>query len=339
MINELLHAHRAFNKILRMLALGQEKEEMLEQLIDVTENIYSGRLTSIRLLNPKTNTLHCAHAPNLPEFYNQAIEGMSIGPTSASCGAAAYHKRNVITENINEHHNWEAFRSLTLKANLASCWSVPILSSKNKVLGTFATYSHKPARPTPFELEILEMAASVCAVTLEKHEIEQELLQSATYDFLTNVYNRRAFCEKLQLELNDYDKNDGLIALFYIDINDFKMINDQYGHIFGDLVLVETAKRLNQLSRHTDLVGRLGGDEFVLLSTFDHEDEFTHLYHRLLNHIGDNLSVENIVCSASIGYAIVKRYQADEYDIQSLLNKADAEMYKRKQQFKRKITR
>ena len=338
MINELLHAHRAFNKILRMLALGQKKEKMLEQLIDVTENIYNDRLTSILLLNPQTNTLHCACAPSLPEFYNKAIEGVSIGPTTGSCGAAAYHKQKVITENINEHHNWASLRPLTLKANLASCWSVPILSSKNKVLGTFSTYSSEPARPTPFELEVLEMAASVCAVTLEKYEIEEELMQSATYDFLTNAYNRRAFCQKTQQELDDYNKHDGFIALFYIDINDFKMINDQYGHAIGDLVLVETAKRLNQLSQENDIVGRLGGDEFVLLSTFNSKIEFTQLYQQLLNDIGNERSIENVICSASIGYTLVKRCEADEHDIQSLLNQADSEMYKVKQKFKHKLT-
>ncbi|MGF1717011.1 sensor domain-containing diguanylate cyclase [Photobacterium chitinilyticum] len=338
MINELLHAHRAFNKILRMLALGQKKEEMLEQLIDVTENIYNDRLTSILLLNPQTNTLHCACAPSLPEFYNKALEGVPIGPTTGSCGAAAYHKQKVITENINDHHNWASFKPLTLRANLASCWSVPILSSKNKVLGTFATYSREPARPTPFELEILEMAASVCAVTLEKYEIEEELMQSATYDFLTNAYNRRAFCQKTQQELDDYNKHDGFIALFYIDINDFKVINDQYGHAIGDLVLIETAKRLNQLSQKNDIVGRMGGDEFVLLSTFNNEEEFSQLYQLLLNDIGNERFIENVVCSASIGYTLVKRCEADEHDIQSLLSHADSEMYKVKQKFKHKLT-
>jgi len=317
-----------------MLALGQGQDRMLEHLINVTENIYNDRLTSILLLNPKTNTLHCACAPNLPEFYNQALDGVSIGPQIGSCGAAAYHKQNVITENIDEHQNWAAFRPLTQKANLVSCWSVPIMSSKNKVLGTFSTYSSEPAKPTPFELEILEMAASVCAVTIEKHEIEQELMQSATYDFLTNVFNRRAFCQKLQLELDDYDKHTGLLALFYIDINNFKSINDQYGHIFGDQVLVETANRLKLLSRQSDIVGRLGGDEFVLLSEFDDKKEFTKLYQQLLNNIGNKITIENVDCSASIGYMLVKRDEVDHYDIETLISKADANMYKKKQKFK-----
>ncbi|WP_083652121.1 sensor domain-containing diguanylate cyclase [Photobacterium proteolyticum] len=337
MINELLHAHRAFNKILRMLALGQEKEEMLEQLIDVTENIYTDRLTSIMLLNPKTDTLHCACAPSLPECYNKAIEGIHIGPTVGSCGAAAYHRQKVITENIDTHSNWAHFKAIASRANLSSCWSVPILSSKNKLLGTFATYSRKPSSPSPFELEILEMAASVCAVTLEKYEIEEELMQSATYDFLTNAYNRRAFCQKLQQEVDDYNKHDDYVALFYIDINNFKTINDQYGHAFGDLVLVETAKRLNKLSCDTGVVGRLGGDEFALLSTFKDKNAFRRQHNQLLNDIGGGLTIDNVNCSASIGYTLIQRCDIDEYDIHSLLCLADSDMYEAKQRHKRKL--
>lgn len=320
-----------------MLALGQQKEEMLEQLIDVTENIYTDRLTSIMLLNPKTDTLHCACAPSLPECYNKAIEGIHIGPTVGSCGAAAYHRQKVITENIETHSNWDHFKTIASKANLSSCWSVPILSSKNKLLGTFATYSRKPSSPSPFELEILEMAASVCAVTLEKYEIEEELMQSATYDFLTNAYNRRAFCQKLQLEIDDYNKHDDYVALFYIDINNFKTINDQYGHAFGDLVLVETAKRLNKLSCDTGVVGRLGGDEFALLSTFENKDEFKRQHLQLQNDIGSGLTIDDVNCSASIGYTLVKRCDIDEHDIQSLLCHADSDMYEAKQRYKRQL--
>lgn len=334
MINELLHAHRAFNKILKMLALGKGRDAMLEQLIKVTENIYNDRRTSILLLNPDTNTLHCAYAPSLPEFYNEAIDGVAIGPEIGSCGAAAYHKRKVITENIDEHQNWVPFHPVTQKANLASCWSVPIVSSKDKVLGTFATYSHKPAKPSPFELEILEMAASVCAVTLEKHEIEQELQQSASYDFLTNVYNRRAFYQKLKDELNDYDRHSGLLALFYIDINNFKLINDQYGHIFGDQVLIEAAERLKQLAHNSDIVGRLGGDEFVLMASFDNEEEFRQRYSQLRESLDKEFKLENIDCSASIGYAMAERSKIENYNIQSFISMADSDMYKNKQNLK-----
>ncbi|MCW8329363.1 sensor domain-containing diguanylate cyclase [Photobacterium sp. SDRW27] len=334
MINDLLHAHRAFNKILKMLALGKSQDKMLEQLISVTESIFNDRLTSILLLNPNTNTLHFACAPSLPEFYYEAIDGVTIGPQIVSCGAAAYHRQKVITENIDEHQNWSDFLPLAQKANLASCWSVPIISSKNKVLGTFATYGNAPSKPTPFELEVLEMAASVCAVTLEKHEIEQELMQSATYDFLTNVYNRRAFCQKLQHELDDFDNDRGLLVLFYIDINDFKAINDQYGHIFGDKILVETANRLTKLCRQPDIVGRLGGDEFVLLASLSDEEEFTQLYQQLIYVISNKVSLENVSFSASVGYSIVKQCELENYNIQYLISEADANMYNKKQKLK-----
>ncbi|WP_157097625.1 sensor domain-containing diguanylate cyclase [Photobacterium sp. J15] len=333
MINQLLHAHRAFNKILRMLALGQSKQEMLEQLIGVTEKIYSDRMTSVLLLDDNSNTLHCECAPNLPESYKKAIDGIPIGPDVGACGAAAYFRRKVITENISEHQNWIEFKQITQKVNLASCWSVPIISSKDKVLGTFATYSSYPSSPTPFELEVLEMAASVCAVALEKHEIEQELLQSANYDFLTNVYNRRVFCQKLQQELDDVVK-EGLLALFYIDIDQFKTINDQHGHIFGDQVLVETASRLRQISRHTDIVGRLGGDEFVLLASCNDQEDFYELYHELANVFNKELTLKSIPFSASVGFVTIDRNEAFYYDIQSLISAADKHMYQCKHEHK-----
>lgn len=99
----------------------------------------------------------------------------------------------------------------------------------------------------------------IVGLLIRVHQLEQEMRKHAMFDMLTEVMTRRAFitqCETLSQQSS--------IALLYIDIDDFKTINDQYGHLAGDKVLFSFGALLNQHKQATDLAGRLGGEEFVL---------------------------------------------------------------------------
>lgn len=78
-----------------------------------------------------------------------------------SCGSAAFTKKRVIVENIDQHENWQPYLELTRNANLHSCWSEPIFSSNDEILGTFAIYNDKPTYPTEFELKLISLYAHI----------------------------------------------------------------------------------------------------------------------------------------------------------------------------------
>ncbi|GAK23755.1 GGDEF domain protein [Vibrio sp. JCM 19052] len=236
--DRLLDAHRAVNRLLGKLALGMERDSLNHEVIKLSEHLFGKRQASILRLHPDTNTLHLEFAPHLPDFYNQAIEGVPIGPDIGSCGAAAFLKQTVVVSDIDHHANWAAFLELTQQAQLRACWSVPIIASDGHVLGTFAIYSNTPSEPHPYELEVLEMLAALYAVALEKYRLEEQLHFHASRDPLTHCFNRRALLTEVDRKINHKCARSAVVGCFFVDIDEFKYINDRFGHETGDQVLV-----------------------------------------------------------------------------------------------------
>src|SRR6266702_2537138 len=138
-------------RLLEMIARGDSRALVLDALCHLVEELNSGSLSSILLLDPKTNRLRHGAAPSLPIPYTEAIDGLVIGPCMGSCGTAAYRAEPVIVSDIASDPLWADSRDLALAPVLRACWSSPILSSAGKVLGTFAIYYREPRSPTPHE--------------------------------------------------------------------------------------------------------------------------------------------------------------------------------------------
>lgn len=163
------------NGVLELLATEASLNDVLSELSLIIERSNPGMLCSVLLLDEKTNCLrHCA-APNLPEFYNQAIDNLPIGPGVGSCGEAAHTAQRVIVEDVTTHPNWEMARELAKKVGFRACWSEPITSSDNKVLGTFAMYYPQPRGPNEHELECINTAADIAGIAIERIRADEEL--------------------------------------------------------------------------------------------------------------------------------------------------------------------
>ncbi|MDH3998663.1 MAG: PAS domain S-box protein [Desulfuromonadales bacterium] len=162
-------------RALELLYRDHSLEEICTAIIESIERIDEGVFCSVLRLNPQTRTLHKIAAPNLPDFYNDAIEGMKIGKGIGSCGAAAFSKGRVIITDILTHPYWEKARNLVKKTTLRSCWSQPILDSRGRVLATFAIYYDKPRQPELFELKFIESAADLVALTINHKRAEERL--------------------------------------------------------------------------------------------------------------------------------------------------------------------
>ncbi len=152
-----------------MIASGAPLGSILEFIVHAIETASPGALCSILLLDDSRQRLTSGAAPSLPAFYNSAIDGLSIGPSTGSCGSAAYSGKRVIVEDVQNHPFWTNFKDLAAQANLRSCWSEPISGAAGEVLGTFAIYHHEPRVPTPAETDLIEEAARFVAVAIERH--------------------------------------------------------------------------------------------------------------------------------------------------------------------------
>lgn len=323
----LLEGHRAVNSLLRKLALGLDRKELNRKIIQLTEQIFGQRMASILLLNPESNTLHLEYAPNLPDFYNQQIEGVGVGAGIGSCGEAAALKKAVMVSNINAHPNWTPFLALTNQANLHACWSVPIISSHGHVLGTFAIYSQYISEPHEFELEILELLASLYSVALEKYELENQLNFFANRDSLTHSLNRRALLREAEQVLTNRCFTEKVMVCLFVDVDKFKSINDTFGHSFGDDVLLAVAKVLDEATTACAKIGRYGGDEFVVFSCFDDQESVLNFYRSLERTLEQALYIDGTQFSVSVGLS----YDKDPESLEGLIAQADKNMYQIKQ--------
>jgi diguanylate cyclase (GGDEF)-like protein len=157
-----------YSTILDMVLQGLPLGEMLHALVLLIEAQKIGTRASVLLLSDDGKRLFSGAAPNLPEEYNNAINGIEIGADVGSCGAAAYTCERVIVEDIEHHSNWKDFKALPLKAGLKACWSEPIKDSNQKVLGTFAMYYDTIKSPSKQDLHLIQEAARLASLAIER---------------------------------------------------------------------------------------------------------------------------------------------------------------------------
>lgn len=164
----------------------------------------------------------------------------------------------------------------------------------------------------------------------EKKRQEEVILHHAFYDSLTDLPNRFLAMERLAQQLFDAERNDELAVVFFIDLDDFKRINDSLGHETGDQILIASGERLKQSLREQDTVSRLSGDEFiVLMGGFKHTADITSVADMLIKLFHHPIIVDDkdFNISVSIGVAI---YPLDANSPQELLSCADTAMYNAK---------
>ena len=173
---------------------------------------------------------------------------------------------------------------------------------------------------------------------INKTDTEKKLHQLAHYDELTGLVTRRLLIDRLQQVIANAERSNNISAVAFIDLDNFKPVNDHYGHKAGDEVLVEIATRLKNTLRSTDTVSRIGGDEFVLiLSNMSNASECEDLLVRILLilNVPTMLSCNSSVrISASIGVTTISNCNIDA---DTVLRRADQTMYQAKNSGKNKI--
>lgn len=165
----------------------------------------------------------------------------------------------------------------------------------------------------------------------ERKSSENQLLQLAHYDQITNLPNRVLFLDRFQQVLTNAHRYNQPVTLMYLDLDRFKEVNDTLGHDMGDILLKEVAERLMKCVRADDIVARMGGDEFtVILNNVNHQINTERITQSILDKLTEpfDLGGEVVYISASIGISV---YPANGTEVDALLKNADQAMYFAKQ--------
>ncbi len=452
-------------ELLAEATAGARASRVLGLLVDFIEAQATRAVASVLLLDPETQTLNTIVAPRLPRAYSEAVDGLAIGPSAGSCGAAAFHNRLVIVEDIGTDPLWEGYREIAEAHGLRACWSTPIRGTSGEVVGTFALYYETPRRPAQREIDLVEVAAGIASIVIERQqaldratkeaaergeierryrtlveqlplviyvdaldaassniftspqiegllgysvqewlsdemlfvkalhpddrdrvlaahahthrtheplsteyrlrssdghyvwirdegvvvkdeddmplylqgylldisperEAEEQLRRQAMHDALTGLANRAFFNERLAHAVSIRKQAGEQTALLFIDLDNFKSLNDRFGHPTGDAILEVLGQRLRALIRAGDTAARLGGDEFaLLLEVVSEPAEVARVAERVLEAISEPVEVDGhrFTPEASIGIALGD-------GAHDLLKQADAAMHRAKAQ-------
>jgi diguanylate cyclase (GGDEF)-like protein/PAS domain S-box-containing protein len=319
-------------KILEMVAVSAPLDAVLEHLVRLVEAQLTGIFGSVLLLDDDGVHLRHGAAPSLATDYNKAIDGIRVGPKVGSCGAAVARREPVIVADIPHDPLCEDFRDLAAAHGYRSCWSTPILSHQGAVLGTLALYSTTVREPTKAETRLIDTATRIAGIAVERKQSEDRIQFLANHDALTGLPNRTLLMDRLSQAILNADRYDRWVTVAFIDLDNFKIVNDSLGHLAGDALLKLVATRMVDCIRATDTVARLGADEFVvlLLDQPKNVDMISEAIQKLRAAIGETIHIDehDLKVTSSIGIA---NYPGDGAGADALIANADAAMYRAKE--------
>jgi diguanylate cyclase (GGDEF)-like protein len=248
-------------------------------------------------------------------------------------GVAFRTRQPCISNDYLADPRWRTFHAAVRRDGAGSGAAFPLLVSEQAV-GIMLFISAEKDTFTAEFAELLQRLADNVAFALEnfdradeKKKADERIKYLASHDSLTGLPNREMFNGLLRQAIDTAHRHERRFAVLFIDLDRFKVINDSLGHEVGDLLLVETARRLRGSLRASDVVARLGGDEFVvILEETDDAEVVEHVSGNLLSILGQPLELCGHEChtTASIGIAM---YPANGSDAQTLTKNADMAMY------------
>jgi diguanylate cyclase (GGDEF)-like protein/putative nucleotidyltransferase with HDIG domain len=300
--------------------------------LDETLSLFAMRLRklvpydSIAVFIPKGGIL-------MPEFVSgdnfRTLSSLAVPMGEGLCGWVAQNLKPIINgDPALEADFTNAPKNTT---ELRSALVVP-LGGLTGLVGILALYRAEVDAFTSDHLRVLEVITSKVALFIENALKYRQAENSATIDYLTGLPNARALSLHLEQELARCKRENSMLAVLECDLNEFKMLNDSYGHLAGDKVLKFFAHSLRGVCRGYDFAARMGGDEFVIVVPsipLDSVNERSILMNRLAEEAGRAVCGENLL-SLSLGAAF---FPQDGMEADQLLAEADRKMYAAKKHY------
>ncbi len=244
------------------------------------------------------------------------IDGVHFDHGTGFSGWVAKQKRPVLLTEL--HRGRRADDTV-----VGSFMSVPLVV-QGELIGVMNLSDGKPKSFTEDHLRLLSLIAGQAAATIQRLLLYDEMRRLAITDDLTSIYNRRHFLERLQSEIDRARRYTIDFSVLFIDIDNFKELNDSYGHQIGDRILAELATILKHWARSSDIVARYGGEEFVVLLPMTDKPRAGRAAERLRTRVQRHTFYRRKKLTVSVGVA---SFPSDGETIEQILGRVDEALY------------
>jgi diguanylate cyclase (GGDEF)-like protein len=254
----------AQQQVLDLVAGGAPIRDTLDAIARFSEAYIPTMMASMLIFDPETQTLRRGGAGCLPSSFCEAVDGLVPGPATGSCGTAAFRRERVISHDVQVDPLWGAFRDFAAHYGIRSAWSSPILAADGRLLGVFGMYYGDCRSPSAADLAVVDHFVHLASIAIERHRVDRDREHQATHDALTGLGNRRMLEAAVARWTTDPGASPLAIAL--LDLDRFKLHNENLGHRLADVLLRHAASRIKDCCGSGDLVVRFGGNQFLIVS-------------------------------------------------------------------------
>ena len=336
--NHSIESDNKLNNCIYKISEASHYVEDLDELYSIIHKILSEVIYTdnfyIAIADWKNNIIH------FPYFVDQldakpASKEIENGLTEYVCKTG-----ESILVNPEQNDSFIKNKKMNISGSKSIDWlGVPLKTNLNKTFGALVIQSYTDKiRFTEKEEKILIFVSDQIAMAIKRKIDSTEIEKKVYYDQTTGLTNKLLFNDRLQQSMHDAKRNKTQIAILFIDLDNFKYVNDSMGHSAGDKLLKLVSVRLKKALRKTDTISRWGGDEFtIILPKIKDFNDIRILCKRILNKDLNNIVVDNqeLRITASIGIAI---YPQDGEDVETLVKNADAAMYRAKDKGKNRYS-
>jgi diguanylate cyclase (GGDEF)-like protein len=304
-LEEQISRAHVLGELVRLSMTSLSLEDMLEKIVSKATDVLGD--TAFIVLDSDANyQLEAAYSADPDRLKRMLITALSISPQTVAnelLKIALDKGEPVVVPNLQHVPIPAELKSFVDKYGLLSMIVTPI-RAKDRVLGAFVSMSTPPKMLIEQDVTSAKELADFTAMVIENARLVAELQRSATTDPLTGVYNTRFFHEVLNREAARSKRHRTTLSLLMIDVDAFKAINDTYGHLVGDKLLVQIGHVLNACVRTTDLVFRCGGDEFGVVLPGTSAEGAMHVAEKILELVQSGDILKNLGYSGNTSVSI-----------------------------------
>ncbi len=310
------------NRIARALSSGTSLPGVMPAFAKEMAELEPFDLLTVAFVNEGGDYLEgVTHPPDRTWGLDSVIPVVGSGP-----GSVALNDRPIVQEDIVKGHRFIEDMRL-LESDIRSYVLLP-LGARDYTAGVIALGSRQPGAYDEATIDRLQPLINAIALNLEHVRLLQRSQEQSITDEVTPLYNLRFFHQTLDRELKMVDRYKSILSLVFADLDRFKPINDQYGHLRGTRVLREVGFLIRTTARETDYPVRYGGDEFCVVLPQTGNEEATGFAERLRTVIGDHVFLQEEGINATVGVSVgIATYPDEAKTKNDLIKLADSRMY------------